>query len=270
MRKLLAFFPLVLIPLIVGFGLRFDGNPTVRYAGNFILFVVLPLTAVAYVAVALALIMTGKLKLGTDEPVKFAEDNEAAVEEMNAARAEERIEEINCSQGLKSQIAQAQFVAEQSAHAYGASSLRGKIWGWAFYSVCMLSFAAIPCFLFFKIYIGAIVCGAAFIAAVLIAILLKTVGKSISEAAYRRSYRKEPSAWIEARGRVVKCVMNALSSSGGQDTYSAVRVTAVNYRITATVNGRTYIGYTSRFFNMGDEIDVQIPAKGKSTRMHIL
>ena len=70
MRKLLAFFPLVLIPLIVGFGLRFDGNPTVRYAGNFILFVVLPLTAVAYVAVALALIMTGKLKLGTDEPVR--------------------------------------------------------------------------------------------------------------------------------------------------------------------------------------------------------
>ncbi len=189
---------------------------------------------------------------------------------MNAARAESVIEGINSSQGLKSQTAQAQFVAEQSAHAYDSSSLRGKIWGWVFYSVCMLSFAAIPCFLFFKIYIGAIVCGAAFIAAVLIAILIKTVGKSITEAAYRRSYRKEPSAWIEARGRVVKCVMNALSSCGGQDTYSAVRVTAVNYRVTATVNGRTYIGYTSRFFNVGDEIDVQIPAKGKSTRMHIL
>lgn len=267
MRKLFIFSPIVLIPLIIGFGLQNDKNPVVSYAGEVILWVVFPLTAIAFVAVGLALLMTGKLDSGSTKSVKFdTADGKSGNNDVTSAEVSDRIDEINSAQGLESQIKQAQFIADQSAHAYRNSSKKVKIRGWIFYAFLMLSFATIPCFLFFKVYLGAIISGSLFTGTVIIAILVKTLGWKLEFAVKRRS----PSSWIKARGTVVKCVMDSISSFDGEDHLSSVRVSNVTFKITVNVGGREYDGYTSRFFDSGEVIEVEIPAKGKSNRMHII
>lgn len=267
MKKLFIFSPIVLIPLIIGAGLKNDANSAVSYAGEVILWVIFPLTAIAFVAVGLALLMTGKLDSGSKKSHKFATGDEKSEEGgMTAAEVSDRIDEINSLPGQESQIKHAQFIADQSAHAYRNSSKKGKIWGWIFYAFLMLSFATIPCFLFFKVYIGAIVSGALFVGTIIIAVLVKTLGWKFSLAAVGR----EPSSWVKARGIVVKCTMYSVSSFGGDDRLSAVRVTNVIFNVTVAVGGKEYEGYSSQFYDTGKEIEVYIPAKGKSKCMHIV
>lgn len=256
------------------------GNASIEYAGKIIAWLGTFLTAIALVAAGLVMMILGKFRFdghfksdsddsdcGTPISKIDLDTKKDGASEVTAAEKEAaKIEAINSSVGYESQFKQAEYIAGQSANAYNNSTKKQKIFGWILFAFLFITFALIPCFLFFKVYLGAIISGALFAGTVIIAILVKVLSEHVSRSAHWR----KPDKTVEAKGVVKSCVMSSMSSSGGVSPRSSVRVTGVTYKVTVVVDGREYWGYTSRFFESGASINVMIDADGKSPRAHII
>ena len=282
MKKLFKLALLVFVPLIVGFVLIFAGDGAVSRAGVLILEIGVPLTMVVLVGVGIVLMSMGKLSddkkddgitAGSerDSDVTFGRgaedfapdgadnDNTHKPEPETAMERErQKIEEINSSYGYDSQMKLAQYQMEQSSKIYNSTGKGGKILGFLLLGFLLTDFAMIIVFGYLGIKIGMFVCFGLFGGTILLFAIITAVQHKIS-----MSDRVNPKKYVQTTGTVIACTMSSMTSTGGGNRGSSVRVNSVIYRVALIADGKEFTAYSRRAFDEGEKIEVMVKKNGK-------
>lgn len=278
---LLVFVPIILGIVLTVVGSR-TGNESVAYAGKMILSIGIPATMFVLVVVGLILMITGRLsddngkterkpenvgdsarpsasegfeKADVIEKADIAENTETA-----ADREAESLADINSSYGYESQYKAAEYQMEHVAENYKNSTRSDKIKGWLFFGFLMTDFALIIVFLFLRIMTGCFICFGIFAGTIIISLIVVVIRQ---KKGMSRKGRKGVE-YVNCEGTVKSCVMSSMSSTGGSNRNSTMRVNDVVYKITLDVDGNEYVTYGRHYFNVGEKIPVALRADGKS------
>lgn len=267
MKKFSKLAFIVFIPIVLGVGLMIAGNyfrnDAVSKAGSMVLSIGIPLTMVVLVGVGLVMIFRdGRSSNVTPLPDDTAANGGETLQNGAAQSPDEiekeKIADINSSYGYESQRKYNKYRMDHSAEAYRLSDKKSRVKGLVLMVFLLTCFALIIVFSFFKLYIGAIVCGGLFAGTIIIFII---VAKITERRAMRSNVNLDK--YDCKTGCVRGCTISSSSSTDGDVTRSTVRVTSVTYRVVVTVDGKDYNTYSKRYYGAGEKLAVYVRKDGK-------
>lgn len=281
MKKLIPLSLILLVPFGGGTLLQMFGSGAVKTAGYMIMSYGTLITMILVFVIGMIMMVTGKLsdndkdtdgshiskiKMESSKPI------EPSDEELDIAALEEerKLNDINSSVKYENKRKYAEYVADKSAEAYRNSSKKTKILGWFYFAFLMITVSLSLILFFAGINVGGLICFGLFMGTILISLIVVVIiskrGLSTSDV------RRNPDEWVVVKATVKSCVLSSLSSVGVQHRryYETQRITDTTYKITATVEGKEYHGYSKTFHGEGTVVDILISAKGDKDKMHIL